>query len=425
MMLAGFFKDQKGAIAPMFGLALIPILGFVGIAVDYSRAASARAALQGAIDGATLMLSKDAATLTQAELNQRANDYVNALLNRPEIQSASYQATYTLNPRTLTISGAASLATDFMGVFGKPSMPIGTSSTVAWANLRLRVALALDNTGSMAAANKMGALKTAAHNLLDQLQKASKVNGDVYVSIIPFNKDVNVGASNYAQSWVRWDLWDAQNGLWCKKNGKNCDSDPNGKEEWLPNPHNTWNGCVTDRDQDYDTTNTPVSATAATKMVAEQFPECPVEMIGLTYDWTALNQKIDAMFPTGNTNQAIGLQMAWQSITGAPFTVAPKDPNYDYVDAIILLTDGLNTQDRWYTDQASIDAREKKTCDNVKAAGVVLYTIHVNTDAQPTSTLLQQCATDPDKAFVLTSSSDIVSVFDNIGAKLTKLHISK
>ena len=37
-------------------------------------------------------------------------------------------------------------------------------------------------------------------NLIDQL---SAVNGDVYVSIVPFAKDLNAGASNYAQSWVR------------------------------------------------------------------------------------------------------------------------------------------------------------------------------------------------------------------------------
>ena len=44
-------------------------------------------------------------------------------------------------------------------------------------------------------------MQTAAKNLIDQLSAA--VNGDVYVSIVPFAKDVNAGASNYAQSWVR------------------------------------------------------------------------------------------------------------------------------------------------------------------------------------------------------------------------------
>ena len=40
-------------------------------------------------------------------------------------------------------------------------------------------------------------MQTATKNLIDQLSAATAVNGDVYVSIVPFAKDVNAGASNY------------------------------------------------------------------------------------------------------------------------------------------------------------------------------------------------------------------------------------
>src|SRR4029079_6045330 len=99
----------------------------------------------------------------------------------------------------------------------------------------------------------------------------------------------------------------------------------------------------------------------------------------------------------------------------------PKDPNYTYNQVIILLTDGLNTQDRWFTDQASIDARQAMTCTNLKAAGITLYTIQVNTGGDPTSTLLQNCSSTPDKFYLLTSSSQIVTVFNQIGTQLSKL----
>ena len=81
----------------------------------------------------------------------------------------------------------------------------GRSATTVWGEAKLRVALALDNTGSMSSSNKMTALKTATHNLLTQLKGAASVNGDVYVSIVPFVKDVNVGNSYYNQNWVKWD----------------------------------------------------------------------------------------------------------------------------------------------------------------------------------------------------------------------------
>ena len=71
---------------------------------------------------------------------------------------------------------------------------------------------------------------------------------------------------------------------------------------------------------------------------------------------------------------------------GGPVPAPPaKDTNYIYSDVIILLTDGLNTQDRWYTDQTSIDARQQLTCDNINAAKITLYTIQVNTGGDPTS----------------------------------------
>ena len=54
--------------------------------------------------------------------------------------------------------------------------------------------------------SKLTTMQTAAKYLIDQLSAATAVNGDVYVSIVPFAKDVNAGASNYAQSWVRWEL---------------------------------------------------------------------------------------------------------------------------------------------------------------------------------------------------------------------------
>jgi hypothetical protein len=101
------------------------------------------------------------------------------------------------------------------------------------------------------------------------------------------------------------------------------------------------------------------------------------------------------------------------------------DPNYKYTQVVILLTDGLNTQNRWYTSQSSIDARQQLTCNNAKAAGIVLYTIQVNTGGDATSTLLKNCASTADKFYLLTSASQMVTVFSTIGTALSQLRIAK
>ena len=145
----------------------------------------------------------------------------------------------------------------------------------------------------------------------------------------------------------------------------------------------------------------------------------------LSYDWTALNAKIDAMTPGGMTNQTIGLQWGFQSLTAAPFTIPAMDANYTYSQVIILLTDGLNTASRFSTTQATIDLRTKKACDNIKAAGITLYTLQVNTDGDATSTMLQQCASDSGKFFTVTSAGQINTVFSQIGTQLSRLRIAK
>jgi Mg-chelatase subunit ChlD len=323
-------------------------------------------------------------------------------------------------------TATATMPTDFMGIMGYKNLNLSVSSTVAWGNSRLRVALALDNTGSMSSAGKMTALKTATKNLLTQLQGAAAKNGDVYVSIIPFSKDVNVDSVNYQANWIRWDLWENVNGSCSDNDYKTKTRCLNHNKVWTAHNHNTWNGCVTDRDQDYDTKNTPPNTNqTGTLFPAEEYSSCPESMMGLSYDWTALRQKVDAMTPTGNTNQGIGLQWAFQSLTSAPFSIPAFDPLYKYNQIIILLTDGLNTQNRWSTSQSAIDARQAITCDNVKAAGITIYTVQVNTDGDPTQQHLKNCASSSDKFFLLTSANQIVSTFNQIGTAISNLRVAK
>lgn len=57
----------------------------------------------------------------------------------------------------------------------------------------------------MVDSGKMTALNASNTGLLDLLKTAATNNGDVYVSIVPFVKDVNVGSSNPRASWMYFD----------------------------------------------------------------------------------------------------------------------------------------------------------------------------------------------------------------------------
>ena len=57
-----FVGANKGNVAVIFALAAVPLISFVGAAIDYSRASAARSAMQSAMDSTALMLSRDLAS---------------------------------------------------------------------------------------------------------------------------------------------------------------------------------------------------------------------------------------------------------------------------------------------------------------------------------------------------------------------------
>jgi Flp pilus assembly protein TadG len=432
------FLTAKGAnVATTFALTLVPVTGFVGAAVDYSRANSAKAAMQAAVDATALMLSKIAPSLTETQLQTKAGEYFNALFNRPEVTEIAVTTSYSnTSGSQVFLKASGKVKAEFTRVVGVYNVDISASSTVKWGNRRLRVALVLDNTGSMSSSNKMNALKTATKNLLTQLQNVATTPGDVYVSIIPFSKDVSVDPSSYGAGWIDWTEWESKNGNctgYTSWNKPKSQSSNNGT--WTAANRNTWNGCITDRGDingsnigNYDTNVVqPDPTIQATLFPAEQHSSCPQPVMPLSYNWTAMTTLVNNMSSGGNTNQGLGLAWGWLSLVGGgPFPSPPvMDPNYEYQKVIILLTDGLNTENRWYTNQSSVDARQQITCNNVKAAGITLYTVQVNTGNDPTSQLLKNCASSQDKFFLLTSADQMVATFQQIGTALSNLRVAQ
>jgi Flp pilus assembly protein TadG len=413
--LSAFARARDGGVAMFFALSLIPLIGVIGMAIDYSRANSARTAMQAALDATALMLSKDATSLSDKQLTQKAKDYFEALYVHAGAKNVKITPTLT-SPQegSFKISVAATGAVDatFSKVIGQSQINFSTTGEVVWGIKKLELALALDNTGSMSSSGKMSALKTAAKNLLDVLKKAAKKDGDVKVAIVPFDKTVNLGTTYKDQPWFD---------VSCSALGspKGCTS-----SNW----HNYWEGCVNDRTQPYDVQDTP--PTASTKATLIPVTDCGslVTLMPLSYDWNALNKKIDSMTPNGNTNVTIGLVWGWHALTGnAPLTEgAAPSPDLDKV--IILLTDGDNTEawdnanDKKITSQSAIDKRTAAVCANVKAANIKVYTIRV---INGNASLLQSCATNPSMYYDVQQASQLNNVFSSIAQNLANLRIAK
>jgi hypothetical protein len=188
---------------------------------------------------------------------------------------------------------------------------------------------------------------------------------------------------------------------------------------------------VNDRDQSYDTLNTAWSAgtaTPSTMYYAEQWKDClPATVTGMSNKWSDLRTQIADMVPSGNTNQSIGFAWAWQTLntSNGPFQAQGKDKNYVYKDYLVLLSDGMNTQNRWTQDDSAIDDRQAVLCKNIKDSGITVFTIQVNiNNKDPLSTVLQNCASTGNFQMI-TTAGQTADAFQNILNQIAKLRISK
>lgn len=179
-----FRKAQRGNVLITFALALIPILGAVGAAVDYSRAnnirsqliAAADAASVGAVaksspavaaaltmanDGAIPAGVTDALKIFNAQLTGKSS-YYNSL-------SASATVTKANGSVTSVVQFTANVPTVILGIFSKGSIAIsGTSKAATSMPQYIDFYLLLDNTPSMGVGATTADINTMVANTPDQ-----------------------------------------------------------------------------------------------------------------------------------------------------------------------------------------------------------------------------------------------------------------
>jgi Flp pilus assembly protein TadG len=471
-----FARNKRANVAMIFALSLIPITIAAGAGLDLSRAMIVRSRLAEALDSAGLAVGATSG-LTQSQMQTLAQQYFNANYTADPSFGAPTPVTVTPgtdtngNTDSVTLTTSVQMPTTLMNIVGVKTMDVGYTSQVTWGQTKLWVALALDNTGSMcqsdsnpnasspcsnpSSGSKIAVLKTATTSLLGTLKSVAVNPKDVMISIVPFTTAVNVGTANKTASWLTFIPWDAVgtgDGKYvsqqqCTGSGRNqhCTT----TQVWQANDstHSSWTGCVMDRNQDYDTMNTAATTGNTSTLFPAAPPTlaghntasdwsltCPTQMIGLTdvlnsTGWTNLNKTVTNMTAGGATNQTIGLAWAWQTMTDGDPENAGTLPQYTS-QIIIILSDGLNTQDRWTGDgsdeDSGTDTRMGDVCANAKNAGVTIYAVFVDIGgAQGNSKVLQSCATDTAHYFDLTSASQITTAFNEIATQITQLRVAR
>jgi Mg-chelatase subunit ChlD len=342
-------------------------------------------------------------------LAQKARQYFQTSFHRPDAHSVTIKPEFRAldGGFTLTLHGEAQVDAAFVKLFGISQLRVSTLSQVSWGMKRLELALVLDNTGSMAEFDKIGALKKATYKMFKDLKRTVGNGDNVRVSIVPFDTHVNIGTANRNQPWMDWSQFDG-------------DRDLVRRVSHSHDVHASWNGCIVDRHQPYDVRNS-----APTRDPRTFYPAVNCDLTGiqaLTSDWDALDRKVGQMKSSGYTNLTIGLVWGWNMLTPQMPLSQAQAPAKDLSKVIVLLTDGKNTQNRWSSSQNEIDARTKTLCESIKKTDIQVFTVRV---IEGNASLLRGCATKPEMYYEVNQANGIVAAFDQITDQLTKIYLSR
>ncbi len=277
-------KDESGAAAVFFAVALVLLAPLTLGMFDVYLASSQRTQLQDALDAASLFAARSTATTT-AQIDSIGDKALAAnlvLANGTTLVASNF----ALNGNTVT--GYAEVTPSAIAPGLWPHSNISASSTVQRSVDRIEISLVLDNTGSMAG-TKITTLKSAASSLIDKLVAAAARSTDpnpLKVALVPFAMTVRVQGStatnnynNTTHSGTGFPTWLDPQDAASATLGSAYDifSSKTDRFTKLKAMNNTaWAGCVQSRRAPYDVQETaPTSATPATMFVPYFWPDEP------------------------------------------------------------------------------------------------------------------------------------------------------
>jgi len=487
-LAARFGVARAGNVAMIYALALLPSLAAVGAAVDLTRAMVVKMRLSEALDAAGLAVGGTVG-LSEAEMTEKAQKFFYANYPDDELGTVTSLNVSSSGQNLVTVSGSARIETAFMGLFGIYYLDVSVDAEVTRESKGLEIALALDNTGSMASNGKIQALKSATNELIGILFGDQNTPSHLKMSLVPFSQTVKVDTTSF------------MNDGFMDTNGQNSTARLNFNNNmyafavWATMSNKSWGGCVEARPNGYEETDdAPNAGTPNTLFVPYFEPDGPdsaayngyvtyvsdngngnqdtrlrrsskysgqnktnpnadcnmQKILPLTNNKVTLQSYVNGMISTGYTHIALGASWGWRTLSPtAPYTEGSQYNDEEWTKAMVFLTDGLNTIDNnstWHksnytaynyliraqlgTTNASAaeneqDDRTLLVCQRMKDLNIRIYTILLEEQSQTAKDLMRDCASDPSLYFESPSASELQGVFQTIAQDLSNLRLSQ
>ena len=468
-------RDRKSIIAVFLAAAILPTVGFLGIATDAARGYLVKARLARALDSAALaggrvMFSENRDADIQMYFDANfPPGYLGATVTGPTF-------TVYANNEVITLSASASINTTFMHAFGFDTLNVSAETEVTRQTQMLDVVLAIDMSGSMSSSasgggSRIEAARGAATELVNILFGNDETKPLLNIGLVPWSAKVNVMRNG-----------EAYDATLTTTNAVPAFTNPitgvPQAQVYIPNnspvpllapPPPDWQGCVYQRylDDGDDLNAADLDLYEVTKSGLEWFaweltgPEgepvpgwadCALAINGsecrpclnqgitpLQNTKTTIQTAIDELTsPTGTTNIPQGLAWAWRALMpGAPFAQANPDPDFARQQAVVLLTDGENYGGSGDGYKGAfglgtgagteMDPKLIQLAGTIKSGGVAIYTIQFANSGGALQSLMESVATEPNAPYYhyAPDAATLQQVFQEISNHLSVLRLSK
>jgi Flp pilus assembly protein TadG len=223
-----FRTSEGGNAAMLFALAIVPLVGFIGAALDYSRASDFQTKLHQAADAAALIAAKDRNAPWGKRKANAEKAFFSALSGRHGLNDVWLNLKEVDNG--VRVEAGGDVVNRIMGAVGFTRTPVKTFAEAITITNPTEVALVLDNTGSMK--NDMGALRKAAKDFAETLFNNAGAD-QLKMAVVPYVAAVNPGRANLKMEWMDTGANSKWHGLHLKNKTiasmLNCNPDPDPK----------------------------------------------------------------------------------------------------------------------------------------------------------------------------------------------------
>jgi Flp pilus assembly protein TadG len=425
--LYSFTRDNRGSVAIIFSLCAIVLFAGVGGALDYGRAVIARYHIQETVDAAALA---GARTYQLQHDEAAAKDVARRFYekNRPTgLAGEVVQLHFNRDTLTLSMAAAAKVPTPFLSVIRISAYDISATSgarvTMGGTSADpVEIALMLDVTARMAGP-PLAELRTAAKDFVTNLISPDQSEW-TKIALAPYAEGVRPGEPFFSLAVApspSQAKFDDVNGNRKTYHRTNCTAERVGRHSF--------------------TAAAPVANDRLIPIYTENgrcTPAATISITPLTAVKDTLLSAIDALQAGGQNGGHIGVGWTWYLLSpdwSSVWPAASRPRPYGTVQKIAVLmtsgewevaydASGVATRDSGRNaNNGSSDAYSRQLCDNMKAAGIRVFTIGFKLQESRAIENMRRCASRSDMFYNTSDGVDLRVIYRDIALRVGQLRL--